>query len=68
MKPGVKPGSERFNIHTWDELRAALAVMKPQSKLYEIVKDELTKRSRWKAAPRGVTMKKGEDPRRHKLN
>ena len=41
---------ERWTIHSWDELREALASMKRRSKLYEMVKTEMTKRNQWKRA------------------
>lgn len=41
-----------WTIHSWEDLREALAEMKPRSKLYEIVKSEVKKRGHWKQRPR----------------
>lgn len=45
-------------------LKAALEEMKPQSKLYKVVKAELIARGHWKAKARGKAMQPGYDPRR----
>lgn len=40
-------------VASWEELEEALSKMKPQQRLYEIVKKEMKKRGRWKALARG---------------
>jgi hypothetical protein len=41
-----------WTIDSWEELRLALAEMKPRSKLYTIIKDEITRRKHWKQLSR----------------
>lgn len=47
------------------ELEKALLSMKPRTKLFEIIKDEMKRRGRWKAAPKGKPFVKGFDERRN---
>jgi hypothetical protein len=44
-----------WNIDSWEELRQALAEMRPRTKLYDIVKSEMEKRGRWKKRPKKFT-------------
>lgn len=50
------------------ELEIALKKMKPRSKLYELVRREVTGRGHWKALPRGRGFSMGEDSRRSEEN
>lgn len=49
--------------YTLKELETALRLMKPQQRLYELVKREIQHRGHWKAKPRGKQYIKGRDPR-----
>lgn len=51
---------EIWTIESWKEFREALEDMKPRSKLFETIKQEMTKRGHWKNAPRGVWAKKDD--------
>lgn len=57
----------RVNMIDPKELEQALKDMKPRQVLYELVKSEMKRRGRWKAAPRGNKFSKGHDPRRQGL-
>lgn len=49
----VKPSNERgFNMQSWEDLRKALITMKPGTKLYILVQQEMKKRGNWKNAPK----------------
>lgn len=49
----VKPSNERgFSMQSWEDLRIALAAMKPGTKLYILVQQEMKKRGNWKNAPK----------------
>lgn len=45
-------------------IEAALKEMKPQTKLFELVKAEMKRRGYWKTKARGKAFDKGYDPRR----
>ncbi len=49
------------------ELEAAVTVMKPRQRIYEIIKAELKRRGHWKNKAGGKQMERGFDPRRHTL-
>jgi hypothetical protein len=49
------------------ELADALKEMKPQQKLYEMIKAEMKRRDRWKNKSRGKEFQKGFDSRRQGL-
>jgi hypothetical protein len=51
----------------YNEIEHELSVMSRRSKLYALVKAEMTKRGNWKIAPKGKPFKKGFDPNR-KIN
>jgi hypothetical protein len=42
-----------LNKMTDEELRKMLRKMSPRSKLFKLIKEEMTKRGHWKALPRG---------------
>lgn len=48
----------------YTELAEALREMKPQQKLYELIKTEMKRRGHWKHKSRGKVFEKGYDPRR----
>jgi len=49
----VKPSNERgFTMQSWEDLRIALTAMKPGTKLYILVQQEMKKRGNWKNAPK----------------
>jgi hypothetical protein len=37
-----------FNIRSWDDLREALATMKPRTKLFLMVETEMKRRGHWR--------------------
>lgn len=47
-----------------ERVRQELEQMKPRSQLYELIKEEMKKRGRWKNRPRGATFsaKKSDEP------
>jgi hypothetical protein len=48
----------------YKKLEKELKNMSVRSKLYGLVKAEMTKRGNWKQRPRGTGFKKGKDDRR----
>jgi hypothetical protein len=48
----------------YEQLEQQLKKMQPRQKLYELVKNEMISRGRWKIASRGIAFKPGYDERR----
>lgn len=51
----IKPDTKKcFNKMTYEELRKMLRKMSPRSKLFKLIKEEMTERGHFKAKPRGL--------------
>jgi hypothetical protein len=50
--PQSNTAEKPFTISSWEDLRRELSSMKPRSKLFEIVKTEISKRGYWRRAPK----------------
>lgn len=56
-----------INNKSDEELRKMLRKMSPRSKLFKLIKEEMTKRGHWRQKPRGLPFTGKDDPRGYKL-